>query len=144
MFLCVSLSSLLLSRWHFILTLTNPTTLLSLFQEVADALAQSHGTLPGAVPVWRGSLLGACLADHVVHGAFVSSLQVGQPLELLSARGTWAFGSVAGLKRDGPILRAVKVQAHDSFLGDCVWVSVEDGRLAPLATNLPQPPLQLQ
>ncbi len=81
-------------------------------------------------------LLGACLRQHIRFGDFVSGIQIGDQVEWLSVHGIWNQGIVTRFRFDGSILRHVKLHCAGSFAGDCVWIAVEDSRIAPPGTHV--------
>lgn len=80
--------------------------------------------------------LGACFNKHVPDFAFVKQLIEGDPTEVLLDT-EWLFAVVVNRQvDDGLLLRHVKVRPLCSSVGEAFWVSVEDGRLSPVGTNL--------
>jgi hypothetical protein len=78
--------------------------------------------------------LGACEIEHVPYGSFVASLKRWDVVDYMD-RGVWGRGTIEDLFSDGSLLRAVKVSACHGSMKDKVWLSVEDGCIAPSGTH---------
>ena len=80
--------------------------------------------------------MGACLIDHVPHGQFILKLKPNDKTEVL-IKETWCMGTVKKVQKDDAMaVRHIKVKPFDSHPSESVWVSVDDGRLAPPGTNI--------
>ena len=105
------------------------------------ASLKSTGSLPSSsckkprVPEGGEDLLGACVAQHVPHGEWVSVLRVGDVVQAMLGDNVWDLCRVVGIRRDGELLRNIKVCPIEKEVEEDpsrnVWLSVEDGRIAP-------------
>jgi hypothetical protein len=95
-------------------------------EQDVDVLTVNHSNEP----------LGSCLIDHVPHGQFIFKLKPNDKTEVL-LKDTWCMGTVKTVQKDDEmVIRHIKVRPADSHPSESVWVSVEDGRLAPPGTNI--------
>ena len=86
------------------------------------------------------AVLGSCVEAHITHGPFINQLRIGDFIDYINRVGIWSIGVVIALRKDGPtLLRHVKVEAQNSFAGDCEWLCVEDERIAPPNTQIGKP-----
>jgi hypothetical protein len=82
-------------------------------------------------------LLGSSLIPHVPHASFISSLDKGNFTEVFQANRDWTVGIVQKKIVDaGVFVRQLKIMPLGGAPGDAIWVCVEDGRLAPIGTNV--------
>jgi len=95
----------------------------------------------GTIAVATGTVgtIGACAAAHVKHACFVNNVRVGDTVhvqlhESAHSRGV-RVARVVGIRRDGDIIRIVKVLPIGGTAGDAQWIFVEDGLLTPPTTT---------
>ena len=72
---------------------------------------------------------------NIKAGEFLESIQVSAKLEVKFKNG-WKVCTVISRKFQGEILRFIKVRPTCSYASSSSWICLDDGRLAPLGTNL--------
>mmetsp|Transcript_13070 Transcript_13070/g.19710 ORF Transcript_13070/g.19710 Transcript_13070/m.19710 type:complete len:656 (+) Transcript_13070:26-1993(+) len=96
-------------------------------------------SIPISMNSKRTDFVGAVGSTQLAFGEFLKSLRVGSVVEVYGVGNVWSCSTVIGMKYDyGGALRFLQTRSVGACDGDCQWAAVEDGKLAPPGTHLPQ------